>query len=258
MTYTQQQSIELCRNSEKVVSDLQALMLDGLTSSNTVAHEKARQHMTHGVGRRLGAMRRSVGKIFFLFPPSQTQPLPRDTIEDIQIYLQAFIINLYGVFDNWAWAFVYRHALLAQIGDRMRVSLFKDSTRQFLPVPLKAYLSSDTISAWHANYLKGYRDALAHRIPIYLPPATWTDAVRVKYIELENEKIMCIKGKEWERLEEVWAEQEIVGKACPIVMHEYSDEVSARPVFLHPQLVNDSAAVVEFGKLFLAHWHERL
>jgi hypothetical protein len=257
MTYTSKQSAELCRNCEKVTSDLQALMLDGLANSNALTHEKARQHMTQGVGRRLGAMRRSMGKIFALFPPSQTQPLPRETLEDVQIYLQAFVINLYGVFDNWAWAFVFRHELLPQIGGRMNVSLFKDSTQRYLTSPLRNYLVSDTIAAWHEDYLKGYRDALAHRIPIYVPPAAWSEEDKVRYSQLEDEKIACIQAREWERLEVVWAEQDVVGKACPLFMHEYSDEMNARPVFLHPQLICDGGAVVEFGKLFLANWHAR-
>jgi hypothetical protein len=256
-TYTAQQSTDLCHNCMNVANDLQALALDGLTAANTLAQEKARQHMTHGVGRRLGAIRRCIAKIFALYPPSRGQPLPRDTIEDIQIYLQSFVINLYGIFDNWAWAFVYRHDLLTQIGGRMKVSLFKDSTQQFLPPALKSYLTGDVISAWHDDYLKGYRDALAHRIPLYLPPAAWNSADKEKYIELEHEKVACIQARQWERLEEVWDEQDVIGKACPIFMHEYSDEVSARPVFLHPQIVNDSAAVIEFGKLFLANWHLR-
>jgi hypothetical protein len=257
MTYTSEQSQDLCRNCETVAKDLQTLMLDGLVSIRTLTHDKVRQHMSHGVGRRLGALRRSISRIFSLFPPSQTQPLARETLEDVQIYLQAFVINIYGVFDNWAWALVFRHDLFGQIGNRTNVSLFKDSTRQFLPAALRSYLASDTIAAWHEDYLKGYRDALAHRIPIYVPPAAWSEADKVLYERLENEKVACIQAREWGRLDEVWAEQDVVGKACPVFMHEYSNDESARPVFLHPQLVCDGGAVVEFGRLFLAHWHDR-
>ena len=257
MTYTSEQSQDLCRNCETVANDLQTLMLDGLVSIRALSHDKVRQHMTHGVGRRLGAMRRALGKIFLLFPPSQTQPLGRETLEDVQIYLQAFVINLYGVFDNWAWSFVFRHDLLGQIGSRTNVSLFKDSTRQFLPDALRSYLVSDTIAAWHEDYLKGYRDALAHRIPIYIPPATWSEEDKGLYERLENRRRLAFRrasGSDWMKF---WAEQDVIGKACPVFMHEYSEDVSARPVFLHPQLVCDGGAVVEFGKLFLANWQFR-
>jgi hypothetical protein len=256
MTYTDEQSSKMYRECEKVLGDLQTLMLDGLANSKSLTNEKARQHLTHGVGRRLGAMRRSTGKIFALFPPEQKTPLPRETLEDVQIYLQAFVINLYGVFDNWAWAFVYRHDLLTEIGGRMNVSLFKSTTQRFLPSALRDYLISDTIAAWHEDYLKGYRDALAHRIPIYVPPAAWSEEDKERYNRLEDEKVACIHGRQWEQLEKVWAEQDRVGKACPLFMHEYSDDENARPVFLHPQVLCDSAAVVEFGKLYLANWHE--
>jgi hypothetical protein len=39
-------------------------------------------------------------------------------------------------------------------------------------------------------------------------------------------------------------------KACVVFMHEFLDDMNARPVFLHPQLVCDGGAVVEFGRLF--------
>jgi hypothetical protein len=89
-------------NCRRLAADMQALMLDGLARCNSLANPKAKQHMFQGVGRRLGAIRLSMVRMFELYPPGQIQPLPRETLEELQIYLQAYVINLYGVFDNWA------------------------------------------------------------------------------------------------------------------------------------------------------------
>jgi hypothetical protein len=41
--------------------------------------------------------------IYRLFPPNLERPLSREALSDVQINLHAYVINLWGVFDNWAW-----------------------------------------------------------------------------------------------------------------------------------------------------------
>ena len=233
------------------------MMLEGVTQTRALTNAKLREHLDHGVARRLNVLRRSIGRIFSLFPPTQERPLARETIEAVQIYLHAFVINLYGIFDNWAWAFALRHDLLAAIGYRTDVGLFKQKTQRFLPAALREYLVRQTMTDWHETYLKEFRDALVHRIPLYVPPATWSTEDRQLYERLEDEKVRCIKTQQWEQLDKLWLEQDQIGKACPLFMHEFSGEPGARPLYLHPQLLCDGRAVVEFGKLYLATWHER-
>ena len=167
------------------------------------------------------------------------------------------MINLYGVFDNWAWAFVCRHNLAAEIGNRRQIGLFNDATRRYLVTPLRAYLSSETTTKWHDEYLKNYRDALAHRIPLYIPPAVFTDAEGARYNELEAEKVACIRAMNHQRLEEIAAEQAGLGQPCFFFLHAFSEDTPARPLSLHPQVLSDSKTVVEFGTKYLEHWHER-
>jgi hypothetical protein len=257
VTYTAQQRVDLCRDRDEVLAELQSLMLDGVTHARALQNTKSREYLDHGVGRRLSILRRSIEEIFALFPPWREHPLARETLADVQIYLHAFVINLYGIFDNWAWAFVLRHDLLTQIGYRTDVGLFKQKTQQFLPNALREYLVQNRIADWHEKYLKEFRDALVHRIPLYVPPATWSTEDRQLYEKLEDDKVACIRTQQWDRLDKVCLEQDRIGKACPVFMHEFSGELSARPLYLHPQLLCDGKAVVEFGKLYLATWHER-
>jgi hypothetical protein len=53
---------------------------------------------------------------------------------------------------------------------------FKEATQIFLPNRLREFLVSDDMKRWHDVYLKGYRDVLAHCIPLYIPPANWPGA----------------------------------------------------------------------------------
>jgi hypothetical protein len=255
MTYSNPQLATFERERIAILAALQTLMLNGVASSSSLANRKAREYMTHGVGRRLSVIRRCIEKIFCLFPPSQTRPLDRETLADVQIYLHAFVINLYGVFDCWAWAFVLRHDLLQKIGRRNNVGLFKKETQQYLPSALLDYLRSDRIRTWYETYVTGYRDALAHRIPLYIPPANWTTQDSELYSRLEDEKVACIRDGQWERLDQIWVEQEDIGTACLAFMHEYSADSDARPLLLHGQLLCDGMSVVEFGRLYLSAWH---
>jgi hypothetical protein len=58
----------------------------------------------------------------------------------VQINLHAFVINLSGVFDNWAWAFIHRHDLLRNVGGKTNVGMFKEATQRLLPAALSDYL----------------------------------------------------------------------------------------------------------------------
>lgn len=190
------------------------------------------------------------------FRQSRRDPLPHDLLTEVQICLHAFVVNLSGVFDTWAWAFVMRHGLTPAIGDHRNVGMFKEATQRFLPSALRSYLTSAEISSWQDKYLKGYRDALAHRVPLYIPPAAWTQEDAERYQRLEQEKIACINSRQWDRLDGVWAEQDAVGRAYPVFLHEFSADERAKPVYLHPQLLCDSATVVDFGQRFYAAWDE--
>ena len=255
MSYSADNLEQFRNNYTTVVTDLQSVMFEGLKQSEPLTNEPARRQLRHGVGRRLSVLKKSVEKIFELFPPSQERPLQREVLTEVQIYLHAFVINLAGVFDNWAWSFLFRHDLVQEV-ERRNVSLFKRETQRFLPNVLREYLTSADIAAWHQDYLKGYRDALAHRIPLYIPPASWTVEDSQLYERLETEKIECIRRGEWDRLDDVWAKQDAVGRSCPLFLHEFSDDEQSKPLYLHPQMLSDGMTVAEFGKRYYAAWHE--
>lgn len=257
MPYTEQQSAELTNRCHRSLRELQTVMLTGLSLVNATLPARANTYLQHGVGRRLEVLRKSLDQIFLLFPPSRTKPLPHELATEIQINLHAFAINVSGVFDSWAWAFVLRHNLLARLNNRREnVGMFKPRTLALLPPRLRDYLNSNEVSGWHEHYLKGYRDALAHRIPMYIPPATYTGPDADRFNELQREKQRLFQSRKWERLNEVWAEQDAIGTACYVFLHEYSADQDARPVLLHPQLLSDCATVVDFGNRFYEAWHE--
>lgn len=255
MGYSEAQIEKFYQEYENVCQGLQDLMLQTVVSGQELVGEGVKEHLLHGVARRLNVLKRSLENIFYTFPPTASHPLDRDDLYDVQINLHAYVMNLYGIFDNWAWAFVHRHKLIEQVGGMHGVGLFKRNTTRFLPQHLREYLASEEISSWHEDYLKSFRDALAHRIPLYIPPMEVTNEEGQRYNEMEAEKINLIKTMQWEKLDELYEEQSRIGRPSFMFIHSYK-EGEQKPMVLHPQLLCDGLAVVEFGTLFMERWHE--
>jgi len=258
MAYTEEQTSQITSEQAKLSQELRELMLQTVVQGQASDHLGVREHLLHGVARRVSVLGRAIDNIFGDFPLDTNRPLKRKVLADIEINLHAFVINLYGIFDNWAWAFVFRHNLEAYIGGRRGVGLFNRSTTKYLPPPLRDYLSSETITKWREDYLKSFRDALAHRIPLYIPPAEFTPEEGARYNLLENEKMDLIRAKELGRLEVLNREQENIGCPSFTFLHAFEENEQPKRVLFHPQMLCDAATVVEFGNLFLEHWNERV
>jgi len=234
-----------------------ALVLAFVRAGSAAPPGAAREYMTHGVGRRLRTLHHALRSIFSDFPPAQSQPLENDALHDVESALHTFVINLYGLFENLAWAFVHRHNLEASIGNRKSIGLFLKKTQQYLPAPLRAYLTLPKTVQWHDDYLKNYRDALAHRIPMYIPPFLLSPQQADEHADLWVAEGKAIESHQWERLDEVREEAAGMRRACHFFVHSIVGSDQARPVYLHPQLLCDIKTVTEFCPLFLANWHSR-
>ncbi|MGH8427843.1 MAG: hypothetical protein ACRES7_07670 [Gammaproteobacteria bacterium] len=257
MRYSSDQISHLFSEHTTVLLELDNIFLETVSQAQNLSHDdRAKEYLLHGVGRRLSVIKRAIQNIFEKFPPDSQGPLDSDVLVDVQLNLHAFVINLCGIFDNWAWAFVLRHVLGGEMQDRRKIDLFKPAMQAFLPKVIKDYLTSDIIAAWQKEYLKNYRDALAHRVPLYIPPAVYTPEKVNRYNNLENEKIEALKDRDFLRFNRASADQEVIGEACFTFQHSHSDGSEPRLILLHPQVICDGKAVAEFGHLYLAHWHQ--
>ncbi|NLD38663.1 MAG: hypothetical protein GX654_17520 [Desulfatiglans sp.] len=255
MAYSDYQIRQFNEQYKKVCQSLQILILQTVMAGQETGHVGVKEHLLHGAGRRLKIINKCLKNIFNDFPLGTKKPLQNDTLYDVQINLHAYVMNLFGIFDNWAWAFIYHHDLLQIVGGKHGVGLFRKSTSKHLPLPLREYLASETITNWHEKYLKSYRDALAHRIPLYIPPSEMTKEEGDRYNQLESEKMKLIKTMEFDKFDAIDEEQENIGRPSFVFLHSYKEE-PPRPVLFHPQLLCDGLAIVEFGSLYMKHWKE--
>jgi hypothetical protein len=206
--------------------------------------EQAAEYARHGYLRRTGTLKRCIENVFALIPPDEDQIPSRNALFDAQINIQAFFANVYGSIDNLAWMWVYERGLESKIS-RNHVGLRAKNTsvRATLSAGLQAYL--EKLDPW-LDYLIEYRDAFAHRIPLYIPPG----GVPTKNVDAYNDlsrrisEALYVKndGAEYERLT---AEQEKLLVFQPLITHSVK-ETTAHFAF-HVQMLTDFITVEEIG-----------
>jgi hypothetical protein len=132
--------------------------------------ERGAEYAKHGFCRRLETLVRSIDRVYELLPPDQDAIPERDVVVDAAIAIQAFTMNAFGCLDNIAWIWVYEKGIKNGDGtelQRKHVGLRKPRVHNKLTKDFQAYLA--TKQEWFDN-LVAFRDSLAHRIPLYIPP----------------------------------------------------------------------------------------
>lgn len=255
MSYSSEQISEFMEAFQNRTERLYHLQTECLSSYKPSDGDKVREYLFHGVSRRLGLLRYAVTNVFSDFPLATNEKLNREILLRVQVTLQAFFINLIGVFDNFAWCYLHLHRLEEKVRGQ-NVDMFKERMQSVLPPEISSYLVSEQTQKWHANYFKNYRDALAHRIPLYVPPAIFTKEEGKRYEEIQEKINEAITRHEFDLADVLKLEQDTLGSPSFVFMHSFSEEGATGPLFLHPQMLRDAETVVEFGNLFLKHWRD--
>jgi hypothetical protein len=237
---------------EKHLEELQAKFktIDGRTDDlllkymgHQFTNQRAKEFAYQGFCRRVQTLRRCVKRIFEVIPPETVIVPDRDRLYDAQINLQAFLANAFGAADNLAWIWAYEHNLADKI-KHLQIGLRKKNTelRTSLPKECRSYLES--IDEWF-GYVTEYRDALAHRIPPYIPPGAVAQSNATAASELQeqmNAALNAVNPFEYERLA---AEQAKLFFFYPMMTHSLQE--TAGVVYFHPQIIEDFGVVEEIA-----------
>ncbi len=260
MAVLNQESIKEIYSEIRLMGIRYAGMLNNVHQlSATLKEEKAKEYLSYGVGRRITVLNRCIENVFTLFPLNQEAPLEADKVKDVDINLHAFCVNIFGLLDNLAWVWVYEKKLSPKINEH-NVGLFKEKVKRSLPKAFQEYLDSDLIQKWHHKYQKDYRNAVSHKIPLYVPPKTLNSEQAGQYQEIENKINDCYKafihgnsGDQISKIEKLRTEQEAVGSACPLFVHSFTE--ADGQLFIHPQMIADFKTIEEIVGKFCQAIH---
>jgi hypothetical protein len=261
MPYDQRSLKEITEKYRDIGRIHDQLMLRLMSLLSRLKNDKAKEYLTQGAGRRLNIVTRCVENIFGIFPIGQTAQLTREELADVVINLHAFFVNLSGLFDNLGWVFVFENELLGEPTEgklgRNEVGLFNRKTQSRLPDALRTYLQSERLQNWYSVYSKNYRDALAHRIPLYVPPFVLSGADQEKYLELEAQ-LQALDRTVHDNFaiyDDILERQKQLGQASPFFVHSVGEE--DHPVFLHAQVIADYATIEEIVNNFGEHFETK-
>jgi hypothetical protein len=201
---------------------------------------RAREYAVQGFSRRLKTLARCIDNVFRILPPDRADLPSMDELFDAMINIQAFVFNLFGSIDNLAWIWVQEKPVRKEDGSPIPnswVGLTKDNTfvRSYLSTEFQEYLKG--FDDWF-DHLDNFRHALAHRIPLYIPPCSIPKDKEAVYRQLEDCKREAIYRQrdfaEYNRLE---AQQDALCTFVPEMRHSFEEE--SRAVSFHPQLLTD-------------------
>lgn len=200
-------------------------------------------------------MVRNVENVWSLLPPELDEIPDRDRVVDATINLQAFVANVYGCLDNLAWVWVSERDVKNADGTPLipldvGLERNKRTVRRSLPEELRNYLGG--LDEW-IEYIKGFRDSLAHRIPLYIPPFVVHPDRIDEYEQFERDMAAALRARNFEEHERLNEAQKALGTFRPWMVRSL---VEAHPVVYHPQLIADFRTVAEIANRIFANLGE--
>ncbi|OCK55433.1 hypothetical protein LMTR3_11505 [Bradyrhizobium sp. LMTR 3] len=222
-------------------------VLDALLSRNYDV-PRAKEFAAHGVSRRLKTMSHCIEKVFATLPPEREDHPSMEELIDAVIHIQAFTFNAFACLDNLAWIWVCEQKLTTDKGEEIpptKIGLGRKCriVRRSLPADFQKHLKS--LDGWF-DHLENFRHALAHRIPLYIPPAAIREQDVPKYELLEKQMAKAHRRRNYDRYEKLKAEQQALTKYQPEMMH--SPEDNSKRIVFHPQLLSDFGTVCDLAQ----------
>ncbi len=227
---------------------------------NKLNNEKACEYLMHGVVRRLDILFQCIENIFTMFTPNRSKHLSKKELLNLDINLHAFFINMAGIFDNLGWVFVYENSLFGRKKDekirRIDVGLFNVATQKHLNPKLREYLQSERMKSWYGNYTKNYRDSLAHRIPLYIPPSILNKEQSKEFRDIEAER----QGLDFSDEEYIHKSHTLINKQrnLGVASHFFAHSMNEGSplVYFHAQIISDYLTINEVITIFYDDFYQ--
>ena len=215
------------------------------------ANDRAKEFVQHGLCRRLRLMTRCIVKVFEMLPPDSDGAPKPDVLHDVTVHLQAFAFNTFGCLDNLAHIWVLEKDVKKKTGDPLPLQWIgfggdNKVVLESLSGRFVEYLSE--IRDWYRN-LENFRHALAHRIPLYIPPGFLTKDQMNKYNDIQAQINEAVRQRDYETADKLEDEQVGLLSFHPIATHSLGENSSI--VNFHAQMLSDIGTVQEIASRLL-------
>ncbi|MBQ4077783.1 hypothetical protein IJD15_01190 [bacterium] len=204
------------------------------------------EYLQQGYGRRISILKFCCKRIFEIFPPDRTELLKEDELDELDIFIQSFFVNIYGIIDNLLWIINFEKNLDLE---NLKVKITNERIKQFFSNDFNSYLDNrqkNSFSEWYEKECKTFRHSLCHRIPLYVPPSYIFDYE--EYMKLENKKLESLKNKKQKQAKKIEKEQLKFCHNYPFFTHSFCEK--APRVNIHTQIIKNSSMIIEFINKF--------
>lgn len=241
MYYTEEQTQKLYDNYKDFLIRYDKIFEKFLTLKLEVL--RANEFLQHGFLRRLKTIKNCIDDIFDIYPPERTELLTDDERHILEISAQAIVIHVFGCLDDLAW--IYKEEKNIKI-NKLNVSLFKNKFQNQINNKIFIdFLNNEKIKSWFDNTCKDNRDAIAHRIPIYIPPVQILPENLKRYEAIEG---ILRTETDLNKRQKLYEEQDNLSIICPIYRHSIGE--NAPLLYLHQQLIDDVRTVFLIAEMF--------
>ncbi|TBY12097.1 hypothetical protein [Rhizobium laguerreae] len=246
--------------SEKALADLENALAE-VTPKALALREKyvrhsfntarGKEYALHGFARRLDGLAHCINTVFKAVPPDGNGIPERESLIKAAVNIQAFLINVAGCCDNAAWVWVFEKGVTHSDGSALAQKMVGLTSEhkvvwKSLSKDFRIYLSSRR--SW-LKHVKAFRDSLAHRIPLYVPPHTVRPEDTEEYQRLEHESFAALLGGDLNQYEALDSKQKELMNFSPVMVHSIAEK-SPMALF-HAQMLADFATVEELGEQLL-------
>lgn len=243
--FSEMQLTKLHEHRQKLSAQLLKLNLH--FQARSYKSERAKEYAVHGFGRRLGILVGAIDRVFTVLPPEREDIPCREELVDATIAIQAFVLNIVGCLDNVAWVWVCETGVKGRDGSDLspkEIGLWKvhKKVRASLSRDFRAYLNSH--EPWF-EHIREFRDLLAHRIPLYIPPYGVEKSKIEEHSRLEQEAVAALQQGDFEAHDHLREEQRNLGKFRPWMTYSLYEQ--APTIVFHGQLLTDYATIDELG-----------
>jgi hypothetical protein len=207
----------------------------------------AKEYATQGFPRRLGVMAHCIQNVFTTVPPEKEEIPSKTQLFDATVNIQAFLVNAFGCIDNLARIWIHEKPVTTARGKplpkgEIGLAVHHTHVRTSLSPAFQDYLK--TLDEW-LTFMGSFRHALAHRIPLYIPPYAVRPQDEASYKEIEQKMIGASLKGELAEHGVLAAEQKKLMRFMPWIHHSYLEK--AKPAVFHPQLIADFHTIEELG-----------
>lgn len=245
MYYSQEQIVQLNESFKKLKDVYIQICVDFVSIKYN--DERANEHFQHGLGRRFHTLYHCINRVFEIYPPDRTAVLNDEEHFDVEIFIQAFIINLYGIVDNLAWIVNFEKNLGLK---NTKVNLYDSQINKFFTEKFNSYLNNEDIHGfkeWYNKHCANFRHAIGHRIPLYVPP--FGISKTNQYQKIYDQRIKSIIKRDYNKAILLEEEEDALKHIVPLYLHSYGEK--SPQVYIHPQLIADFNTIVELWENFL-------